>query len=53
MLARVRKIFASIGLVVGLALSGGTVHAVLYEELFVFGDSLSDGGNMFALTITR
>lgn len=37
-------------LTVALMVWTGGVHAALFDNIFVFGDSLSDGGNAFAIT---
>lgn len=50
MFSRLAKILASTLAGLALALSSAAAHAVLYDALFVFGDSLSDGGNAYAAT---
>jgi phospholipase/lecithinase/hemolysin len=37
-------------LTVALVVWAGGAHAALFDNIFVFGDSLSDGGNAFAIT---
>jgi outer membrane lipase/esterase len=50
LLGKLSHLLLAVMVVIGLSLAPGVASAQLFRELFVFGDSLSDTGNIFIAT---